>query len=79
MKAILEFTLPEDSIAHQQALKGPRAIYALSTIEHDLRDRLKHRNPDDEHKTPTEAVESIREKFYQILEENDINLDSDFS
>jgi len=79
MKVILEFNLPEDEDVYQHALKGGRALCALSGIANDLRERLKHRDPDIEHKTPTDAVEKIREKFYQILEEQDINLDRDFS
>jgi len=79
MKVILEFNLPEDEDVYQHALKGGRALGALSSIADDLRARLKHRDPDVEHKTPTDAVENICEKFYQILEEHDINLDRDYS
>lgn len=42
MKAILEFSLPEEQEEHQLALDGGKYLCVLQALDNDLRGRIKH-------------------------------------
>ncbi len=47
MKAILEFSFPEDEFAHQIALDGQKWRDALMELDQYLRDKIKYSNDED--------------------------------
>ena len=73
MKATLEFNLPEDKIEWENVVKADDMYAALWDICQDLRVRWKYH----EYQTEEEfaIVESIRDKFYEILNDHNISLD----
>jgi hypothetical protein len=48
MKAVLEFTLPDDEPDHRYALAGRDALIALEQIDNWARGILKHGEPSEE-------------------------------
>lgn len=72
MKAILEFNMPEEQYEFECANNGSKCMSALHDIHMDLRQYLKYGDPDTEFKTPSEAIERIKEKFFEILREYNI-------
>jgi hypothetical protein len=72
MKAKLTFQLPEDQIEFDLAVQGSKMYSALWDISQELRQLWKYEQlKDDEFK----MVERIRDKFHEILDENQIRLD----
>lgn len=72
MKTIMEFNLPEDQIEFDFAVQGSKMYSALWDISQELRQIWKYEQlKDDEFK----MVERIRDKFHEILDENNIKLD----
>ena len=72
MKAKLTFNLPEDQAEFDFAMQGSKMYSALWDISQELRKLWKYEElNDDEWK----MVERIRDKFYEILDENQIKLD----
>ncbi len=71
MKAKLEFNLPEEEAEYYCATKGQAMLNVLWEMQTELRKLWKYEelNADE-----FEIVERIREKFYSILEEHEINL-----
>jgi hypothetical protein len=65
MKAILEFTLPEEREEHEMALNGCRYKIALEEMFNYFRQRLKYEELDDR---TYKALEKAREEFIQITE-----------
>lgn len=71
MKAILEFTLPEEHHEHQDALRGSEWKWALSDLAGYLRNQIKHaENSAEEYQT----FERVREQLFEILEERGLDL-----
>ena len=72
MKATLEFNLPEDKHEWDNAVRSDAMYAALWDISQELRTMWKYK----EYKTEEEfaIVDSIRDKFYEILNEHSINL-----
>jgi hypothetical protein len=75
-KAILEFDMNEmeDSLAFSRASRSLSLTLALLDIEEYLRSEIKYgdeRLTEDQYR----KLEEIRDKFYEILSENGINLD----
>jgi hypothetical protein len=79
MKAILEFNLPEDNLEYLQVIKASDMATALWQITHNLKKQCMR-----EAETNNESVESqyvidginlVYEKIYQILDDNNINVD----
>ena len=70
MKAVLEFTLPEERIEHYQAVHGGEAFSALVNMRQALRNALKWGNL---HETAYAAVDSLQQIFFAEVE--DLNLD----
>jgi hypothetical protein len=72
MKAIIEYNLPEDQFEFDNAVKSNKMWHALTEIKDELRRIYKY---EDLKENEFEMVERIREKFFEILQENEINLD----
>ena len=72
MKATLKFNLPEDQAEFDFAVQGSNMYSALWDISQELRTLWKYEELTDEE---FKIVEKIRNKFYEILDENQIKLD----
>ena len=72
MKATIEYNLPEDQFEFDNAVKSMKMWHALNEIKDELRRIYKY---EDLKENEFEMVERIREKFFEILQENEINLD----
>ena len=72
MKAIIEYNLPEDQFEFDNAVKSMKMWHALNEVKDELRRIYKY---EDLKENEFEMVERIREKFFEILQENEINLD----
>ena len=71
MKAILEFTLPEDTQEHQDALKGTDWKWAVDDLLDYLRNQIKHAdNSAEEYRT----FERVRDRLAEILDERELRL-----
>ena len=75
MKATLEFDLneQEDITAHKRAVKALDMAVALWDIDQYLRTQVKYNEALSQE--AHDAFESAREKFYEILNERNINID----
>lgn len=83
-KAILEFNLddPYEVNAHTRAIKATSVYIALHEIKANLRQMSKYSCHDNEQITKllqnnegcVELVELIRDVVFQIIEDNDINM-----
>jgi hypothetical protein len=71
MKATIEFNLPEDKYEYDLANKSSSLLSCLMEFEQEIRKIYKY---EDLKKNQLEIVEKIREKFYEILQDNEINL-----
>lgn len=72
MKAILEFSLPEDRVEyemHNQA-EGMRSV--LWELEQSLRRDLKYGH---EYDTANEALEAVRDTLHELMNQNKVNLE----
>lgn len=68
----MTFNLPEDQIEFDFAVQGGKMYSALWDISQELRTLWKYEELRDEE---FKMVERIRNKFYEILDENQIKLD----
>jgi NH3-dependent NAD+ synthetase len=66
MKAILEYTLPEETAELQQALDGGRWEMAMFELDQHLRGIVKY--GDDE--VAANHAQAIRDKLHEILSDN---------
>ena len=71
-KIKMTFNLPEDQIEFDFAVQGGKMYSALWDISQELRTLWKYEELRDEE---FKMVERIRNKFYEILDENQIKLD----
>ena len=71
MKATIEFNLPEDKYEYDLANKSSSLLSCLMEFEQEIRKIYKYENLKE---NQLEIVEKIREKFYEILQDNEINL-----
>lgn len=71
MKATLEFNLPDEDGEFYCATKGTAMLNALWEINTELRKLWKYEELNEDE---SNMVERIREKFFDILQENEINL-----
>lgn len=73
MKAKLTFNLPDDQHEWHNAVNANAMYLALWDISQELRSMWKYQayNTEEEYA----IVETIRDKFYEILSEHNINLD----
>lgn len=72
MKAKLTFNLPEDQAEFDFAVQGSKMYNALWDVKQELRSLLKYAEITSEQ---YDIVEKISDKFYEILDENQIKLD----
>jgi hypothetical protein len=72
MKAKITFNLPEDQAEFDFATQGGNMYAALWDISQELRTLWKYEELSDEE---WKMVERIRDKFFEILDENQIKLD----
>lgn len=72
MKATLKFNLPEDQADFDFAIQGSNMYSALWDISQELRTLYKYEELDEKEWA---MVERIRDKFYEILDQNQIKLD----
>ena len=73
MKAIIEFNLPEDEIAHYQSINGKNAFYSLWDLDQHLGYEIKYNDALTEEQI--NIYSSIREKLYYIISKHNISLD----
>ena len=71
MKATIEYNLPDDQFEFDNAVKSNKMWHALIEIKDELRTIWKY---EELKENQFEMVERIREKFFEILQENEINL-----
>jgi len=67
MKAILEFELPEDKMAHLRAVHADNLVFMIWELDQWLRDRIKYEDRIE--------FQPVREQLYSILEEHGLFLD----
>jgi hypothetical protein len=72
MEATLKYNLPDDVFEFNCAVKSTKMYFALTEIKDELRAIWKY---EELKENQFEMVERIREKFFEILLENEINLD----
>ena len=72
MKATLEFNLPDDQHEWENAVNANSMYLALWDISQELRTLWKYEELNEDE---WNMVERIRDKFYEILSEHNINLD----
>jgi hypothetical protein len=72
VKAILQFTLPEEQDEHRMALHGQDWALSMWDLEQELRKWLKYGH---EFASAEEALEAVRECLYQALDERHLSLD----
>jgi hypothetical protein len=72
MKTTLKYNLPDDDFEFNCAVKSTKMYFALTEIKDELRRIWKY---EELKENQFEMVERIREKFFEILTENEINLD----
>ncbi len=72
MKARLTFNLPEDKHEWENAMRADAMFCALWDLSQELRTLWKYEELSEEE---WNMVERIRDKFYEILQEHNINLD----
>lgn len=72
MKAKLTFDLPEDKYEWENAMRADAMFCALWDLSQELRTLWKYEELSEEE---WNMVERIRDKFYEILSEHNINLD----
>lgn len=73
MKAIIEFELPEDIEEYEKANNANKMYLALWDIKQLFRSTLKY-NPNGLNSKELEQWEAMRGNFFDILENNDLNL-----
>ena len=72
MKARLTFDLPQDKYEWENAMRADAMFCALWDLSQELRTLWKYEELSEEE---WNMVERIRDKFYEILQEHNINLD----
>jgi hypothetical protein len=72
MKAKLTFDLPEDKYEWENAMRADAMYSVLWDLSQELRTLWKYEELSEEE---WNMVERIRNKFYEILGDNQINLD----
>jgi hypothetical protein len=72
MKAILEFDLPEDQHEYNVVLQAQKMQSCLWDFSQQLRSWRKYHN---DFKDSNDALEKIREEFYKLLNEHEVNID----
>jgi len=71
MKAVLEFNLPEEKVEFTTASNAASYFVALEEFAEHLRRRLKY---EENSEVVASELEKIRTEFFNILEDNNIDL-----
>jgi hypothetical protein len=76
MRAIIEFDLdePTDIEAHKRFTNLNGVYTALWEFDQEMRRRIKY-NTEEYNGDQLDALDKLREKFYEILNENQIKID----
>lgn len=72
MKAILEFNLPEDQHEYEVAIQASKVQSFLWDFSQQLRSWYKYHHA---FKDADDALEKIREEFYNLLSQHNIDID----
>ena len=72
MKAVFEFNLPEDQHEYEVMSQASKTQTFLWDFSQKLRSWYKHGH---QFKDADDAVDKIREEFYQLLNEHEVNID----
>ena len=72
MEAIIKFQLPEDQNYYDVVNQSPRMVALLWDFSQQLRSWYKYHH---DFKDADDALDKIREKFYQLINEHDVNID----
>lgn len=75
-KITITFDIPEEQSEYDISNSAMKFYISLWEYSQVLRDYTKYGYNTKDIKTAEEMVEALREKFYQTLENNSINLDS---
>jgi len=74
MKAILEFNLPEDQTEYQMANDASKMCSVLWEMKQWLRTQVKYA-PDEISQETYDAFVECRDKLYELLMDNNLDLD----
>lgn len=74
MKAILEFKLPDDQQEFDLANNALNFWKVLYELDQELRANTKYA-PDDMSEDDYDAYQSIRDKLYEIMKDNNVSFD----
>lgn len=72
MKAILQFNLPEDQNEYEVVIQAPKVQSFLWDFSQQLRAWQKYNH---DFKSADDALDQIREEFYRLINEHNINID----
>lgn len=72
MKAILQYSLPDDQRDYEIAIQAPRVNAFLNDFSDQLRSWQKYHH---DFKDANDALNRIREEFYRLMNEYNINID----
>lgn len=72
MKAILQFDLPEDQNDYEIAVQAPKVQSFIWDFSQQLRAWQKYHH---DFKNADDALDQIREEFYRLINEHNINID----
>ena len=72
MKAILQFDLPEDQHDYEIAVQAPKIQSFIWDFSQQLRAWQKYHH---DFKNADDALDKIREEFYRLINEHNINID----
>jgi hypothetical protein len=72
MKATLKYNLPDDDFEFNCAVKSTKMYFALTEIKDEIRSFIKYQELKE---NQYEIIDKLRDRFHEILSDNEINLD----
>lgn len=72
MRATLQFNLPDDQHEYEIAVQAPKVQSFLWDFSQQLRAWQKYHH---DFKSGDDALDKIREEFYRLINEHNINID----
>jgi hypothetical protein len=72
MKAILEFTLPDEQTEHYNAINGSTFKYCLQELDGELRNWLKYGHTFED---ADDALGAVRKHLNNLIQDNDLVLE----
>ena len=69
MKAILEFTLPEEDVEYRAAVDGMKALAALSDLRDILRNEIKYKD-----ETERPSLVDFQKQFFTVLDDHGLEV-----